>query len=411
MLFGLLFFLKKRAELDYKMFDELSESQTSLIQIINGVNEVKINNSQRKKRWHWENIQISLFKISIKSLKLSQYQSIGSSFINELKNIIITFVSAKAVVDGQLTLGMMLSVQYIIGQLNLPLSNFISFLQSGQDAKISLERLSQVHNKEDEDNLNDKKLKELPTDKSIILKDLSFRYGGKSTPYVLKNINCIFPEGKSTAIVGASGSGKTTLLKLLLKFYAPTKGNILIGSTALESIYNDFWRINCGAVMQDNYIFNDSIAGNITESEQERVIDRDKLFLSAKVANIDSYIESLPNKYNTEIGASGIRLSGGQEQRIIIARAIYKNPLYLFFDEATSALDANNEKVIMENLENYLKGKTSIIIAHRLSTVKNADNIIVLDDGEIVESGTHIELTNLKGKYFELVKNQLELGN
>ncbi len=406
-----MFFLKKRAELDYKMFDELSESQTSLVQIINGINEIKINNSQRKKRWRWENIQISLFKIDIKSLKLSQFQSIGSSFINELKNIVITFISAKAVVEGDLTLGMMLSVQYIIGQLNLPLSNFISFLQSGQDAKISLERLSQVHGKDDEDIIDDGKTNYLPNNKSITLKNISYRYGGKSTPYVLKNVNCTIPEGKTTAIVGASGSGKTTLVKLLLKFYNPTEGDILIGETPLNSIYNDFWRLNCGAVMQDNYIFNDTLAGNITESEQNEVIDREKLFKASEVANIDTFISSLPNNYNTEIGASGIRLSGGQEQRIIIARAIYKNPMYLFFDEATSALDANNEKVIMENLQMYLNGKTSVIVAHRLSTVKNADNIIVLDNGEIVEEGNHQYLTNLKGKYFELVKNQLELGN
>ncbi len=406
-----MFFLKKRAELDYKMFDELSESQTSLVQIVNGIKEIKINNSQRKKRWKWENIQISLFKISIRSLKLSQFQAIGSSFINELKNIIITFVSAKAVVDGELTLGMMLSIQYITGQLNLPLSNFIAFLQTGQDAKISLERLSQVHDRDDEDQVNKNKNNYLPEDKSIRIENLSFRYGGNSTPLVLKDISCQIPEGKTTAIVGASGSGKTTLIKLLLKFYEPTEGSITVGETPLNSIYNDFWRLNCGAVMQDNYIFNDTLAGNITEAEQNEVIDRTKLIDASKVANIDKFISSLPNNYNTEIGSSGIRLSGGQEQRIIIARAVYKNPMYLFFDEATSALDANNEKIITENLQRYLQGKTSIIVAHRLSTVKNADNIIVLDNGEIVEEGTHEYLTSLKGAYYNLVKNQLELGN
>ena len=403
-------FLKKRAELDYRMFDELSDSQTSLVEIINGINEIKVNNSQRKKRWQWENIQIGLFRISIKSLKLSQYQSIGSSFINELKNIIITFLSAKAVVDGHLTLGMMLSVQYIIGQLNLPLNNFITFLQSGQDAKISLERLSQIHSRENEDEISDNKIYQLPDNKSVIIKDLSFRYGGRATPLVLKNINCTIPQGKTTAIVGASGSGKTTLIKLLLKFYDPTEGSILIDSTDLKMINNDYWRSECGAVMQDNFIFNDNIAGNITESEQNGNIDRDRLHEAAKVANIYDFIQTLPNKYNTIIGASGITLSGGQRQRIIIARAIYKNPYYLFFDEATSALDADNEKVIMHNLENYLKGKTSVIVAHRLSTVKNADNIIVLDKGEIVEEGNHARLTNLKGIYYKLVKNQLELG-
>jgi ATP-binding cassette, subfamily B, bacterial len=405
------FFLKKRAALDYKRFDETSQSQSSLLEIIEGVKEIKINNSQRKNRWKWEYNQISLFKTSLNELKLIQYQSIGATFINELKNIVITFLAAKAVVDGNLSLGMMISTQYIVGQLNLPLSNFITFIQTWQDAKISLERLSQVHTKDDEDLISAKKATELPENKFIELKDLSYRYGGKSTPFVLKNINCVFPEGKTTAIVGASGSGKTTLMKLLLKFYEPTSGTINIGNVDLNSINNDFWRMNCGAVMQDTFMFNDTIAGNISESEQNEMIDREKLNNAAFVANMIDFIEKLPNKYNTELGTSGIRLSGGQEQRIMIARAVYKNPFYLFFDEATSALDANNEKVIMENLNNFINGKTAIIVAHRLSTVKNADNIIVLENGEIVEQGNHNKLTKLKGKYYELVKNQLELGN
>jgi ATP-binding cassette subfamily B protein len=405
------FFLKKRAELDYKRFDETSQSQTNLLQIISGVKEIKINNSQRKNRWKWEFNQISLFKTSLSTLKLVQYQTIGATFINEIKNIVITFLAAKAVVDGNLTLGMMISTQYIVGQLNLPLSNFITFIQTWQDAKISLERLSQVHTRDDEDLATAKKSNELPDTKTIELKNLSYRYGGKSTPFVLKNVNCIIPEGKTTAIVGASGSGKTTLMKLLLKFYEPTKGSINIGSIDLNSINNDFWRMNCGAVMQDTFMFNDTIAGNISESEQNEMIDRDKLNNAAFVSNIDDFIQKLPNKFNTELGTSGIRLSGGQEQRIMIARAVYKDPFYLFFDEATSALDANNEKVIMENLNAFITGKTAIIVAHRLSTVKNADNIIVLENGEIVEQGNHNDLTKLRGKYYELVKNQLELGN
>jgi ATP-binding cassette, subfamily B, bacterial len=405
------FFLKKRAELDYKRFDETSQSQTSLLQILSGVKEIKINNSQRKNRWKWEYTQISLFKTSLLTLKLSQYQSIGASFINEMKNILITFIAAKAVVDGNLTLGMMISTQYIVGQLNLPLSNFITFIQTWQDAKISLERLSQVHTRDDEDELKENKVNELEEDKSIEIVNLSYRYGGKSTPLVLKNLNCSFPEGKTTAIVGASGSGKTTLMKLLLKFYEPTEGSIKIGDVDLKHINNDFWRLNCGAVMQDTFMFNDTIAGNISESEQNEIIDREKLYNAAFVANIETFIQKLPNKYNTELGSSGIRLSGGQEQRIMIARAVYKNPYYVFFDEATSALDANNEKVIMENLNDFIKGKTAIIIAHRLSTVKNADNIIVLENGTVVEQGNHEVLTALKGKYYELVKNQLELGN
>lgn len=405
------FFLKKRAQLDYKRFDETSQSQTSLIQIINGVKEIKINNSQRKNRWKWEYTQISLFKTSLSTLKLAQYQSVGATFINELKNIIITFLSAKAVVDGQLTIGMMVTIQYIVGQLNLPLGNFVSFIQSWQDAKISLERLSQVHTSDDEDLVSANKISGLPNNKTIEIKDLSYRYGGKSSPFVLKNLNCSIPEGKTTAIVGASGSGKTTLMKLLLKFHEPTKGNITIGSIDLATINNDYWRSNCGAVMQDTFMFNDTIAGNISESEQNEIIDRDKLNNAAFVANIEDFIEKLPNKYNTELGTSGIRLSGGQEQRIMIARAVYKNPFYVFFDEATSALDANNEKTIMQNLDVFLKDKTAIVVAHRLSTVKNADNIIVLEDGTVVEQGTHENLTELKGKYYDLVKNQLELGN
>jgi ATP-binding cassette subfamily B protein len=406
-----LFFLKKRAELDFKRFDEQSASQTSLVQMINGVREIKVNNSQRKNRWKWEQVQISLFKTSMSSLKLAQYQSIGSNFINELKNIIITFLSATAVVHGDITLGMMLSIQYIVGQLNMPLSNFIGFIQLWQDAKISLERLWQVHSKDDEDAIKENKVRELPQNKDIVIKDLCFQYGSKSSAMVLNKLNFIIPEGKTTAIVGASGSGKTTLIKLLLKFYEPTSGSISVGSTDLNAINNDFWRLNCGAVLQETFIFNDTIAGNISESEQDEIIDREKLKSAAYIANIEDFIEKLPNKLNTELGTSGIRLSGGQEQRLMIARAVYKNPFYVFFDEATSSLDANNEKTIMEKLNSFLVGRTAVIVAHRLSTVRNADIILVLENGAIVEQGNHETLTKLKGKYYELVKNQLELGN
>lgn len=405
------FFLKKRAELDFRRFDEMSQSQTSLVQIINGVREIKVNNSQRKNRWKWEQVQISLFKTSMSGLKLAQFQNIGSNFINELKNIIITFLSATAVVNGEITLGMMLSIQYIVGQLNSPLGSFIGFVQLWQDAKISLERLWQVHSINDEDETSQNKVKELPKNKTVYIKNLTFKYGSKSSPSVLKNLSFEIPEGKTTAIVGASGSGKTTLIKLLLKFYEPTEGSIYIGNTDLKVINNDFWRMSCGAVLQETFIFNDTIAGNISESEQNEVIDSKKLKQASFISNIEEFVERLPNKYNTELGTSGIRLSGGQEQRLMIARAVYKNPTFVFFDEATSSLDANNEKVIMENLNTFISGKTSVIVAHRLSTVKNADNIIVLENGEIVEQGTHAVLTAIKGKYYELVKNQLELGN
>lgn len=405
------FFLKKRAELDFKRFDEMSQSQSSLVQIINGVREVKVNNSQRKNRWKWEQVQISLFKTSMSSLKLAHTQSLGSNFINELKNIFITFLSATAVVKGDITLGMMLSIQYIVGQLNGPLSNFIGFIQLWQDAKISLERLNQVHSLEDEDDKNTKKTQQLPTEKTIVFKNLSFQYGSKSSEMVLKNLSFTIPEGKTTAIVGASGSGKTTLIKLLLKFYAPTSGNVFVGNTNLLDINNDYWRRSCGAVLQETFIFNDTIAGNISESEQGELMDNEKLNNAVYVSNIEEFVNRLPNKLNTDLGTSGIRLSGGQQQRLMIARAVYKNPEYIFFDEATSSLDANNEKTIMEKLNSFLKNKTSIIVAHRLSTVRNADNIIVLDNGEIVEQGTHAQLTDKKGAYYQLVKNQLELGN
>jgi ATP-binding cassette, subfamily B, bacterial len=405
------YFLKQREILDFKRYDRLAENDASLVEIINGVNEIKINNSKFKQRWKWENIQVELFRLSIKSLSLSQSQVIGAGVINELKNIIITFVAATSVVYGNITLGMMISIQYIIGQLNDPLNNFITFIQSGQDAKISLERLAQVHGLQNEDSSEQQMQRQSLYNEDIKLENLSFQYGGKSSPMVLKNLNITIPAGKVTAIVGASGSGKTTLLKLLLKFIAPTKGRILIGDVELAAINANDWRYCCGAVLQDGYLFNDSIGNNIAESEQSVIIDREKLKMAAHLANMDEFIQRLPNGYNTLVGHSGIRLSGGQEQRIYIARALYKNPEYLFLDEATSALDANNERTIVERMNHYLTDKTMIVIAHRLSTVKNADQIIVLDGGEVVEVGNHEELTKIKGYYYKLVKNQLELGN
>ncbi|HPF52677.1 MAG TPA: peptidase domain-containing ABC transporter [Draconibacterium sp.] len=402
-------FMKRRRELDYKRFSKLSENQSKLIQIINGMQEIKLNNYEKEKRWEWERVQAGLFKVSVKSLALQQYQDAGSVFINETKNILIIIISATAVVNGQLTLGMMLAIQYIIGQLNSPLRQLIQFMHSAQDAKISLERLAEIHDKKDESDAEASYVRNLPENKSINISKLVFQYEGPRSPKVLNNINLDIPENKTTAIVGTSGSGKTTLIKLLLGFYPPIEGDIKIGGTRLANFSPKIWRNNCGVVMQDGFIFSDSIAKNIVVNDD--VIDKDRMLNAVKMANIQDYIESLPLSYNTKIGQEGVGLSQGQKQRILIARAIYKSPEYLFFDEATNALDANNERMIMENMEKITKGKTVVVVAHRLSTVKNADQIVVLEAGKIVEKGTHDELIGKKGKYFELVRNQLELGN
>ncbi len=402
-------FMKRRRELDYKRFNKLSENQSKLIQIINGMQEIKLNNYEKEKRWEWERVQAGLFKVSVKSLALEQYQNAGSVFINETKNILIIVVAATGVINGQLTLGMMLAIQYIIGQLNSPLRQLISFMHQAQDAKISLERLAEVHDKKDEQEFASTKVRELPEDKTISISNLVFQYEGPRSPKVINNINLEIPENKTTAIVGVSGSGKTTLIKLLLGFYPPVSGDIKIGGVRLANYSPPIWRENCGVVLQDGFIFSDTIVKNIVVSENE--IDRKLLLHAVRMANIQDFIESLPLSYNTKIGQEGSGLSQGQKQRILIARAIYKNPSYLFFDEATNSLDANNEKLIMENMDKFSEGKTVVVVAHRLSTVKNADQIIVLEKGEIVEKGKHEELINKKGKYFELVKNQLELGN
>jgi len=342
---------------------------------------------------------------------LQQNQQAGSVFIDQAKNILISFISAKAVIEGDLTLGMMMAVQYIIGQLNSPINDFISFIQTAQDAKISLERLGEIHEREEEEPKDVSRIVELPvvTQRTIKIRSLSFHYEGPHSPRVLKDINLTIPENKITAIVGASGSGKTTLLKLLLGFYPPNEGKIQLGDIEFEQFSMDMWRKKCGTVMQDGYIFSDTIANNIAIADD--IPDKDKLFYAVTTANIREYIEGLPLRYNTKIGPEGIGLSQGQKQRILIARAVYKNPDFLFFDEATNALDANNEEKIMRNMDEFFKGKTVITVAHRLSTVKNADQIVVLDKGEIIELGTHSELVTQKGAYYTLVKNQLELGN
>ncbi len=400
-------FLKKRKELDYKRFDQASENQSALIQMISGMEEIKLHNAEKQKRWAWERIQAKLFRVSRTYLALEQWQRAGAVFINETKNILITFIAAKAVTNGQMSIGTMIAVQYIIGQLNGPLEQVVQFIQAAQDAKISLERLNEIHTRDDEDGQS-AKLATLPETGDLILSNVSFQYGGLYSPIVLKHVNLSIRKGTTVAIVGSSGSGKTTLLKLLLNFYQPTEGQVRLGDLSLTNIQSPVWRRHCGVVMQEGYIFTDTIANNIALGET--IVDKRKLLQAVKVANIQSFIDTLPLGYNTKIGEDGVGLSQGQKQRMLIARAAYKNPDYIFFDEATNALDAYNELVIMDNLKEFFVHKTVVIVAHRLSTVKHADRIIVLDKGEIIEQGTHEELTRARGAYFHLVKNQLELG-
>lgn len=404
-------FLKQREKLDYKRFQEVSQEQSKVIELINGMQEIKLHNAEKQKRWGWEFIQARLFKVSIKSLRLEQSQSIGSQFINELKNILIIFLSASLVIEGSITLGMMMAITSIVGGLNGPIASLINFIREYQDARISLDRLSEIHNKEDETHQLTEKNKNVPEDASIVLENVSFRYTGSDT-FVLDKLNLEIPANKVTAIVGSSGSGKTTLMKLLLQFYTPQEGNVILQNTTsdlnLAQLQQKSWRNHVGTVMQEGYIFNDSVAQNIAIGTSE--IDTTRLQYAADVANILSFIENLPLGFNTKIGSEGVGMSTGQKQRLLIARAVYKNPKMLFFDEATSALDANNEKEIVEKLEDFYKNKTVVVIAHRLSTVMNADQIVVLDKGKIAEKGSHEELIAKKGNYFELVKNQLQLG-
>lgn len=400
------FFMKKRKMLDYKNFYQVSQEQSKVIEMISGMQEIKLYNIEKQKRWSWEFLQVKLFKLKVQTLSLELWQSVGGNSINQIKDILISFFSAKLVIEGNISLGMMLSIQYIIGQMNVPLTQMIDFIKSYQDAKISLERLNEIHDMEDEEKENSCTSSDIRHD-DINITNLSFKYRGANS-FLFENLNITFPKRKITAIVGTSGSGKTTLLKLLMKFYDPTEGKIEIGTIDLKNISPSIWREYCAVIMQEGYIFNDTVANNIALEDN---IDRDKLRKSVEVANIKDFIEGLPSTYNTKIGNEGIGMSGGQKQRLFIARAVYKEPEYIFLDEATSSLDANNEKIIMRNLELFLKGKTAIIIAHRLSTVKNADKIIVLDKGKVVEEGNHNELIGLKGEYYKLIKNQLELGN
>lgn len=404
----ILAFMKYRRELDIKRFAQAASEQSNLFQLITGMQEIKLNNCETEKRWEWERIQVKLFKISIKGLALGQYQQLGSVFFNQTTNILISFIAARAVVSGEMTLGMMMSLTYIVGQLTSPIEQFIGFARSFQDAKISLERLGEIHQREDEEQALALKVNELPENRTLHIEDVSFSYDGADRNYVLEDVDLRIPQHKVTAIVGASGSGKTTLIKLLLGFYDPNKGNIKIGDLSLKYINPHVWRAHTGCVMQDGFIFSDTIAKNIAVGEE--VIDKERLLHAVTIANIRDFIDSLPLGYNTKIGMEGNGVSQGQRQRILIARAVYKNPEFIFFDEATNALDANNEREIMEHLHQFYKGKTVVVVAHRLSTVRDADNIVVLDKGRVVEEGTHEMLTERRGVYYKLVKNQLELG-
>lgn len=403
----IMLFMNKRRTLDYRRFERLAENQSALIQMVNGMQEMKLHNAETQKRWEWERIQARLFRINVEYLATDQVQRAGAAFINEGKNIVISFIAARAVMNGDMSLGMMLATQYIIGQMNAPLESVVQFMLAWQEAKISLERMNEIHSRPEE-HLAAAQNDKLPEDKNITFEHVSFRYGGPHDPLVLKDINLHIPFGKTTAIVGASGSGKTTLLKLLLQFYSPTSGAIRLGEASLGNIDVHLWRKSCGAVMQDGFIFNDSIARNIALGSD--IIDTNRLHAAVYAANIQSFIESLPLGYNTKIGAEGTGISQGQRQRILIARALYKNPEFFLLDEATNALDANNEMQVMQNLEKVFANKTVIVVAHRLSTVRNADHIIVLDRGQVIEEGTHETLTQMRGTYFHLVRNQLELG-
>lgn len=402
-------FLKKRKRLDYLFFEKQATNNNRTYEFITSMQEIKLQDCEQRRRWEWEDVQAELFQVNMKLIKLQQTQEAGSIFINEIKNIVITVLAATAVIKGQMTLGMMLAVQYIIGQLNSPVEQLMQFLYSIQDVKISLERINEIHQMENEDTNANHIQHFNNTDQNLYFHKVDFKYDPHKSKKILDNIHVSIPKGKVTAIVGTSGSGKTTMIKLLLGYYKVQKGCITIGQTNINECNLKSWRRKCGVVMQDGIIFSESIARNIAVDDSD--IDKEKLLKAAEIANIKDYVMNLPLKFNTVIGRDGIGLSQGQKQRILIARAVYKNPEYIFLDEATNALDANNEKVIVENLNEFYKGKTVIVVAHRLSTVKNADQIIVIDNGKIVETGNHISLIQNKGAYYNLVKNQLELGN
>lgn len=401
-------FLKKRKVLDYELFEQQAKNQNRTYQMITSMQEIKLQDCECRRRWEWEDTQADLFNVQMKVLKLQQTQEAGSIFINEVKNILITVLAATAVINGQMTLGAMLAVQYIIGQLNSPVEQFMSFIYSLQDVKISLERINEIHKGKNEETEKNQAM-EFESVKKICIEGIDFKYDPHALKKTLEGVSFDIPEGKVTAIVGASGSGKTTLIKLMLGYYPVMSGKINIAGRNINEYNLKWWRRHCGVVMQDGVIFSESIARNIAVDDGD--IDVERLERAARIANIHEYIMELPLKYNTKIGRDGVGLSQGQRQRILIARAVYKNPDFIFLDEATNALDAKNERAIVENLDEFYKGRTVVVVAHRLSTVKNADQIIVLDGGKVVEIGNHTSLIEKKGAYYNLVKNQLELGN
>ena len=403
-----LLFMKKRKVLNYMLFEKNAENNNVTYQYITSMQEIKLQGCQQRRRWEWEDVQADLFSIQMKNLKLQQTQEAGSVLINEIKNIVITVLAATAVIHAEMSLGMMLAVQYIIGQLNAPVEQLVRFIYAVQDVRISVDRINEIHEKkiEDEHKITCDNLTE---NKDLVFDAVDFKYDVHSPDKTLDQINLVIPQGKVTAIVGTSGSGKTTLIKLLLGFYPVLKGEIRVGNVSLSELELKGWRKQCGVVMQDSILFSESITRNIAVDDGE--VDKKKLKHAVEIAHIKEFIMKLPLKFDTKIGTDGIGLSQGQKQRMLIARAIYKNPNYIFLDEATNALDANNEKSIVENLAEFYKGKTVIVVAHRLSTVKNADQIVVMDSGKIVEMGTNQSLIEKRGVYYQLVKNQLELGN
>ena len=402
-------FLKRRKLLDYELFEQQAINNNKTYEFITTIQESKLQDCEQRRRWEWEDTQAELFGVQMKSLKLQQTQEAGSIFINEVKNIIITVVAATAVIHGQMTLGMMLAVQYIIGQLNSPVEQLMNFFYSLQDVKISLERINEIHQMDDENGKEGLLTSIEDKNEGIDIKNIMFKYDPHALRKTIDDVSIHIPQGKVTAIVGASGSGKTTLIRLMLGYYPVLEGKINIGNTDINKLNKKWWRRQCGVVMQDGVIFSESIARNIAVDDGD--IDKERLLKAAEIACIKDYVMALPLKFNTKIGRDGVGLSQGQKQRILIARAVYKNPDYIFLDEATNSLDANNERSIVENLDKFYKGKTVVIVAHRLSTVKNADQIVVIDHGKVVEIGNHESLTAKRGAYYNLVKNQLELGN